>query len=75
MFSVGRIVNAGLLIFRAVGEPQNSGKSAKSREIHKNTKNTVKFGRNLIKYMSVQYIWNLFLLLGLLTCRKLANLS
>ena len=34
----------------------NSGKSAKSREIHKNTKNTAKFGRNLIKYMSVQHI-------------------
>ena len=31
-----------------------------SREIHKNTKNTAKFGRNLIKYMSVQHIWNLF---------------
>ena len=27
----------GLLIFRAVAEPRNSGKSAKSREIHKNT--------------------------------------
>ena len=25
-----------------------------SREIHKNTQNTAKFGRNLIKYMSVQ---------------------
>ena len=46
----------GLLIFRAVAEPRNSGKSAKSREIHKNTKNTAKFGRNLIKYMSVQHI-------------------
>ena len=30
--------------------------SAKSRKIHKSTKNTVKFGRNLIKYMSVQHI-------------------
>ena len=65
----------GLLIFRAVAEPRNSGKSAKSREIHKNTKNTAKFGRNLIKYMSVQHIWNLFQLLGLFTCRKLTNLS
>ena len=50
----------GLLIFCAVAEPRNSGISAKSREIHKNKKNTAKFGRNLIKYMSVQHIWNLF---------------
>ena len=47
-------LNSGLLIFRAVAESRNSGKSAKSREIHKNTQNTSKFGRNLIKYMSVQ---------------------
>jgi len=33
--------------------------AAKFCEIHKNTKNTAKFGRNLIKYMSVQHIWNL----------------
>ena len=46
----------GLLIFRAVVEPRNSGKSGKSSEIKKNTKNTAKFGRNLIKYMSVQHI-------------------
>ena len=39
----------GLLIFRAVAEPRNSGKAAKSRDIHKNTQNTAKFGRNLIK--------------------------
>ena len=43
----------GLLIFRVVAEPRNSGKSAKSLEIHKNTQNTEKFG-NLIKYMFVQ---------------------
>ena len=55
----------GLLIFRAVAEPWNSGISAKSREIHKNIKNTAKFGRNLIEYMSVQHIWNLFQLYGL----------
>ena len=66
---------SGLLIFRAVAEPRNSGKSAKSHEIHKNAKNTTKFGRNLIRYMSVQLIWNLFQLLGLFTCHKLANLS
>ena len=51
---------SGILIFCVVAKPQNSGKSAKSREIHKNTKNTVKFGRNLIKHMSVKHIWNLF---------------
>ena len=55
----------GLLIFRAVAEPRNSGKSG----------NPANFGRNLIKDMSVQHIWNLFQLLGLFTCRKLANLS
>ena len=38
-------------------------------------KNTAKFGRNLIKYMSVQHIWTLSQLLELFTCRKLANLS
>ena len=37
--------------------------------------NTGKFGKNLIKEMSVQHIWNLFQLLGLFTCCKLANLS
>ena len=66
---------SGLLIFCAVAEPRNSGKSTKSCEVHKNIKNTVKFVRNLIKYMSVQHISNLFQLLGLFTCRKLANLS
>ena len=70
-------VYTGLLIFRTVTEPRNSGKSAKSCEIHKNTKKKLKFGRNLIKYMSVQHIWNLFQLQGLFTCTccKLANLS
>ena len=53
----------GLLIFQTVAESQNSGKSAKSREIHKNTQNTAKFGRNLIKYMFVQQFWNLSQLL------------
>ena len=33
---------------------------SQSREIHKSAKNTAKFCRNLIKYMSVQHIWNLF---------------
>ena len=56
----GVLFQAGLLIFCAVSELRNSGKSAKSRKIRQNTKNTVKFSRNLIKYMSVQRIWNLF---------------
>ena len=30
-----------------------------SREIHKNTRSTAQFGRNLTEYMSVQHIWNL----------------
>ena len=51
----------GILIFRVVAEPRNSGKSAKSCEIHNNTQNAAKFGKNLIKYMSVQHIWNFFL--------------
>ena len=33
----------------------------RSPEIHKNTQNTAKFGRNLTKYMSEQHIWNLSL--------------
>ena len=45
-----------------------------SREIHKNRQNTTKFSRNLIKYMFVQQFWNLSQLLGVFTCRKLANL-
>ena len=49
--------------------------SSQSREIHKNMQNTANFGRNLIKYMSVQHIWNFSQLLGLFTCRKLVNLS
>ena len=72
---IWRIHLTGLLIFRAVVEPQNSGKSAKSSGIHKNTQNTAKFGKNLIKYMPVQHIWNLSQLLVLFTCRKLATLS
>ena len=48
---------------------------SQSSEIHKNTQNTPKFGRNLIKYMSVQHIWNFYQLWGLFTCRKLVNLS
>ena len=67
-------LQAGLLIFRVVAEPRISSKSAKSHEIHKNTKNPAKFAKNLTKYMSAQHIWKLSWLLGLLTCCKLANL-
>ena len=47
---------SGLLIFRAVAEPRISSKSAKSCEIHKNTRNPAKFARNVTKYMSAQHI-------------------
>ena len=56
-----KILMTGILIFRVVAEPRNSGKSVKSCEIHNNTQNAAKFGKNLIKYMSVQHIWNFFL--------------
>ena len=36
------LIHPGLLIFRVVAEPQNSGKSVKSRKIHKNMQNTMK---------------------------------
>ena len=67
-------VSAWLLIFSAVAEPRISGKPAKSREIHNNVRNTAKFARNLIKYLSIQHIWNLFRLMGPFNCRNLANL-
>ena len=34
----------------------NISRGSQSREIHKNTQNTAKFSRNLIKYMSVQHV-------------------
>ena len=67
-------VSAWRLIFSAVAEPRISGKPAKSREIHNNVRNTAKFVRNLIKYLSIQHIWKLSRLLGLFNFRKLANL-
>ena len=33
---MAQVYKSGLLIFHAVAEPQSSGKSAKSDEIHKN---------------------------------------
>ena len=62
----------GLLIFRTVAEPRISSKSAKSREIHKNTQNPAKFARNLTKYMSAHIFesylgcWGCLLALNLL---------
>ena len=48
---------AGLLKFCTVAEPWNSGKSGKSCEIDKNTRNIAQLGRNLTEYMSFQHIW------------------
>ena len=67
-------VSAWRLIFSAAAELRISGKPAKSREIHNNVRNTAKFARNLIKYLSIQHIWKLSRLLGLFNCRNLANL-
>ena len=47
---------SGLLIFRPVADPQNSGISAKSREIPKKTGNTAKSARNISKYTSAKHI-------------------
>ena len=49
-------IKTGLLIFRAVADPRNSGISAKSREIPKTTRNTAKYARNISKYMSAKHI-------------------
>ena len=70
-----QLIVSGLLIFSVFTEPWNSGKPVKSCKIHKNMRNTTKFARNLIKYMSIQHIWNVSRVLGLFNCRKLANLS
>ena len=43
---------------------------SRSREIQVNPRNPAKFGRNLIKYMSVQQFWNLSQLQGVFTCRN-----
>ena len=49
-------LETGLLIFRAVADPQNSGISAKSCEIPKKTRNTAKSARNISKYISAKHI-------------------
>ena len=61
---------AGVVIFCVVTEPWISSNSCR---IHKNMQNTRKFCRSHIKYMTVQHIWNLYWLLGLFTCCRLAN--
>ena len=50
------IIQPGLLIFRAVADPRNSGISAKFREIPKKTRNTAKSAGNISKYMSAKHI-------------------
>ena len=50
------MTQSGLLIFRAVADPRNSGISAKSREIPKKTRNTAKSARNISDYMSAKHI-------------------
>ena len=47
---------SGLLIFRSVADPRNSGISAKSREIPQKLRNTAKSARNISKYMSAKHI-------------------
>ena len=42
------VIYSGLLIFRAVAEPRISSKSAKSREIHKNTRNALEILPNTV---------------------------
>ena len=49
-------ITSGLLIFRAVADPRNSGISAKSREIPQKPRNTAKSARNISKYMSAKHI-------------------
>ena len=50
------MLKTGLLIFRAVADPRNSGISAKSREIPPKTRNTAKSAGNISKYMSAKHI-------------------
>ena len=55
-YHTSKPIKTGLLIFRAVADPRNSGFSAKSREIPKKTRNTVKSARNISKYMSAKHM-------------------
>ena len=49
-------LKTGLLIFRAVADPRNSGISAKSREIPPKTRNTAKSAKNISKYLLAKRI-------------------
>ena len=60
-----QMYKTGLLIFRAVADPRNSGISAKSREIPQKTRNTAKSAWNISKYMSAKHIYYLSWLLDL----------
>ena len=51
-----QVRHSGLLIFRAVADPRNSGISTKSREIPPKKRNTAKSARNISKYMSAKHI-------------------
>ena len=51
-----KLRDSGLLIFHAVAEPWNSGKSAKSREMHKNPK----IPRNSVEILSNTCLYNIF---------------
>ena len=46
---MAQVYKSGLLIFHAVAEPQNSGKSAKSHEIHK----TMQVPQNLLEILQL----------------------
>ena len=45
----------GFWYFSAISQPWNSGRPTKSHEIYKNMQNTMKFPRNLIKYLLMQH--------------------
>ena len=53
---IKQVYKTGLLIFRVVADPRNSGISAKSREIPQKTRNTAKSARNISKYISAKHI-------------------
>ena len=54
---IGKLVLTGLLIFRAVADPRNSGISAKSHEIPKKTRNPPEIFPNTCR----QKIFNTYL--------------
>ena len=71
-----KVYQSGLLKFCMVAEPPISSKSAKYCKIHKDMQTTVKFARNLTKYMLVPH--NLKLILAVWVAylpHKLANVS